>query len=695
MTLCPRCHQELDHDSEQDRRCPHCHASLDESFSGGAETINHGLSTDADDDTSASEKPTLVDSMDGGAATIDHIHDQTLDLSSEGVSDVDVPSSSFDLGRHPTDAPSGTLDFAGDLTKSLQSTWHSAAADSTPEMTIKADEDAPSAEGKSTLVIQSRALKQADEPDASLADYDLLGQLGAGGMGVVYSARQASIDRTVAVKMLKSHQDSGDEKKQQKFLAEAVVTGELDHPNIVPIYDLGRNADGALFYSMKRVEGTPWCDMLTKNSLPENVEILLKVADAVAFAHSRGVVHRDLKPENIMLGDYGEVLVLDWGLALTTADCRKTPNLVSNTGMGGTPAYMAPEMAMGPVDQIGKSSDIYLLGAILFECITGLPPHAGKKTMECLMAAGKNEIVQTDKSGELLDIALHAMATNPSDRYESVQAFQEAIRVYQSHSESVSLSARATSDLKAAEVSDDYNDYAKALYVFEEAYQLWTANSQAKSGISQAKTLYASSALRKQDYDLGLSVLDADDPDHQELREQLTAGQAERDARRKRLQNARRAIVGLIAAVMVAVTAGIIAAKRQEAEAKRQERIAKANEAKAIEQEAEAKRQEEIAKANAVEAKNQETEAKRQEQLAKENATQAIRNAEEAKYEEYVATIGLAASRIDENAVGQAVRLLQGCDPALRDWEWRHLMHVCLQGRKQFHLDERLELRRL
>ncbi len=170
-------------------------------------------------------------------------------------------------------------------------------------------------------------------------------------MGVVYAARQASIDRTVAIKMLK--QKTADEHQRRKFLSEAVITGDLDHPNIVPIYDLGTNQEGALFYSMKRVQGTPWDERIRQLSLTENLEILMKVADAVAFAHSRGVIHRDLKPENTMLGEFGEVLVMDWGLALPTADFRKSRNVTPPVSMGGTPAYMAPEMALGPIERIG------------------------------------------------------------------------------------------------------------------------------------------------------------------------------------------------------------------------------------------------------------------------------------------------------------------------------------------------------
>src|SRR5947208_8652483 len=292
-----------------------------------------------------------------------------------------------------------------------------------------------------SLVIQPRSLRQGE---ASLSaneriDYSLLKKLGEGGMGIVYAARQQSIRRVVALKMLKK---AGEQEsfQREKFLAEAVITGDLEHPNIVPIYDLGRDETGAVFYAMKHVKGTPWDKLISKYSLHENLECLMKVADAIAFAHSRDVVHRDLKPENVMIGDFGEVLVMDWGLALILGSPP------ANVAMGGTPGYMAPEMAMGPIDAIGFHSDIYLLGAILYEIVTGQRAHTGKTITRCLMAAAKNEIVPTEKTGELVDIALKAMATKPEDRYHSVRDFQKAVRAYQSHIESIALGSRAQDD---------------------------------------------------------------------------------------------------------------------------------------------------------------------------------------------------------------------------------------------------------
>ncbi|MCA9017185.1 MAG: serine/threonine protein kinase, partial [Planctomycetaceae bacterium] len=209
-------------------------------------------------------------------------------------------------------------DVPPELMATMNSAWGEGLATMPegPEMTIKAD-DIPGEDltNQTALVIKKRDFSDKTKSEyIKNAEYELLEVLGQGGMGVVYTARQTSIDRQVAVKMLKS-KTAQNRDQRHKFLAEAVVTGELDHPNIVPIYDVGSNNSGALFYSMKKVEGRPWLKTIRKNSLAENLNILMKVADAVAFAHSRSVVHRDLKPENVMLGEFGEVLVMDWGLA--------------------------------------------------------------------------------------------------------------------------------------------------------------------------------------------------------------------------------------------------------------------------------------------------------------------------------------------------------------------------------------------
>ena len=626
------------------------------------------------------------------------------------------------------------------LAKTLESVWgpEDELEDANTSVTMKAREQSPPPqETKRTLVIKTKSLvQQVQGTNVGHAggepEYELLRVLGEGGMGVVYDARQTSIDRNVALKMIKG-EAATNARQKAKFLAEVVVTGDLDHPNIVPIYDVGANAQGNLFYSMKKVQGTPWEKVLDQKSLSENLDILLRTADAVGFAHARGVVHRDLKPENIMLGEFGEVLVMDWGLAHPLKGFRKSHAITGSVSMGGTPAYMAPEMATGPIEKITPASDIYLLGGILYEILTGSAPHSAKSLMKCLMAAARNEIVPTQKTGELIDIALKALATDPKDRHQDVKEFQSAIRDYQSHSESVLLSSRAEDDLKLANSSDDYQHYSRALFGFQEAYELWSANRRAQVGISHAKLAYAGSAKRKGDYDLGVSLLDADNPEHKVLRRQLVELQNERVARQRRLVFLKRAAMGLVAMVFVIVTGSAvwIRQEQQKAVMERDRANSEADRAKfaenvaveqkklaqgaaeeekkakelAIRSEQDAVKQREVAEVQrqiAVAERMKAEEAQKLEEQAKVAAIASEKvavvereKAEQAKqkeeYESYISKIGLAASQIEKNAFDPARKVLESCKPELQNWEWGRLQHLCSQHLRVFPAQSPLE----
>lgn len=704
---------------------------------GSKATVNFvdasALAADGDAPAGGDEQiMATVDSVDLGAAASTPKRptqaelDQTVELSPTGA----AASMAGDPSRRPLDAtvdsvaglaPSGvtrlpteilmTLDSAeveAQVTRQLTEIWGDDIDESKPSMTLKGKAPTATA-GRSTLVIQSRAFRAANQdathrpPDR--ADYDLIELLGEGGMGVVYSARQASIDRTVAIKMLK--QKGADEHQRGKFLSEAVITGDLDHPNIVPIYDLGTNQEGALFYSMKRVQGTPWDERIQGLSLTENLEILMKVADAVAFAHSRGVIHRDLKPENTMLGEFGEVLVLDWGLALPTADFRKSRNVMPPVSMGGTPAYMAPEMALGPIERIGFASDVYLLGAQLYQIVTGQPPHTGKDVTTCLMSASKNKVAPTEKKGELLDIALKAMASNPADRHASVRDFQDAIRGYLSHAESIALATRAEEELATAGKTDDYQDFAQAVFGFQEALLLWDVNERARVGLQTAKLAYARSAHAKGDFDLGASLLDPSVSEQAELLRDIRAAQQEREARQRRLKTAKRAVAALVAVVLLVVSIAFYAVNEQRKEAERQRQLAVAaseqersakeaalaaqaeerrarEQAQAAEQkERLARKAEEDAKVAALAAKEQETQARQAAERAQAEAElarqQEVKAKAQAQYQAYVTSIGLAAAKIEENAFDAARELLDQCRPVYRNWEWGRLRFLCQQ----------------
>lgn len=412
-----------------------------------------------------------------------------------------------------------------------------------------ADDSAPDG-----VVVNRRVIRYLDNPVTETVDYEVLSLLGEGGMGKVFNARQTSLDRTVALKMLKSKETSRKRDRHAKFLAEAIATADLDHPNIVPIYDVFRDQEDNLVYAMKNVTGNPWLDVIGQKSQNDNLEILLSVCDAIAFAHARGLIHRDLKPENVMLGEFGEVLVMDWGLAMPTDKSGKLKSIFGHRSMGGTPAYMAPEMAVGPITKIGSHSDIYLLGAILFEIVSGRPPHRGKNAMKCLMAAAKNEIVKTDHTGELMDIALKALATDPQDRYESVQEFQHALRTYLDHSESIRLAAEAEKDLERAQATDDYEDYAQALFGLKESLKLRAGNKVANQNVQIARLAYAQSALRKGDYDLASSLLDPQDPSHDNVKAEVAQAMQERGARQGSLKAAKRLGVSLALLLFLVVS---------------------------------------------------------------------------------------------------------------------------------------------
>ena len=232
-------------------------------------------------------------------------------------------------------------------------------------------------------------------PDVAGTRYELVSVLGRGGMGVVYLARDSALDREVALKVI--DRPSADQEATDRLAREARILARLEHPGIVPVHDFGQLPDGRLFYAMKRVHGDRldrW--VAGRRDLGERLGVFLRVCDAVAFAHAHGVIHRDVKPENVMVGEFGEVLVLDWGVA---TDVRPRE---SGLGIGdseraaivGTPEYMAPEQARGDAG-VDHRADVFALGTLLD-----------------MMAS----------SAPLAAIALKARSADPAARYQDVQA---------------------------------------------------------------------------------------------------------------------------------------------------------------------------------------------------------------------------------------------------------------------------------
>ncbi len=275
-------------------------------------------------------------------------------------------------------------------------------------------------------------------------------RVASGGMGAIDVAIDRALDRRIAIKTLHTHLRP-DENAVRMFLREARLTGLLDHPHIVPLYDLGER-DGQLFFSMKLVEGQTLAALIS--ALPRGVpdtatlytllDVVAKVCDALAFAHSRGVIHCDVKPANVMVGEFGQVFLMDWGIArLVTADgppsVRSLPDRGARGHSGatdnsviGTPCYMSPEQARGDRKKLDARSDVFLLGAMLYEVLTHRPPYVSRDRTETLALAASAVFPGPRKVAgnvavplELDRIVMRAMARKPEDRYGSVAELRE------------------------------------------------------------------------------------------------------------------------------------------------------------------------------------------------------------------------------------------------------------------------------
>ncbi len=365
----------------------------------------------------------------------------------------------------------------------------------------------PSDPGRAQTIAFDELRRGAEggEPSARI---EPVRELGRGGMGVVYLAEQRSLGRLVAVKTLR--EDVRARSTSESLLQEAWMLGAMEHPNVVPVYDLRVDEHGDPMVVLKRIEGESWLSLVedearvreafgAKDVLEWHLSVLMQVCNALSFAHSRGVIHRDVKPENVMVGRFGEVYLVDWGVAVALEDdgTGRFPLARQVQTLAGTPRYMAPEMLGGRAATLGVHTDIYLLGATLFHVLAGRAPHQGETIMQIAgRLALEDPALPEGVPPRLAEICRTAMARDPARRYASADAFRAALADYLRRRDALVLAEegeRKLAELKAAAAGpiDDeeahrlrmFNLYSESRLGFRLARRLWPESAEVSDGL--------------------------------------------------------------------------------------------------------------------------------------------------------------------------------------------------------------------
>jgi serine/threonine protein kinase len=279
--------------------------------------------------------------------------------------------------------------------------------------------------------------------------------LAAGGSALLRTCRDKNLGRTVVMKTLHPHL-ANNEYMHSRFIREARVTAQLQHPTTVPVYDIGHDLEGRLYFTMKKLEGLSGRQVLDGQiagdkrllgefDLERILGVLVQIASGLAYAHAHGVVHRDVKPENIFVGEFGEATLLDWGVAKVWADTRagdvdermQHEVLTDANQRPGTPLYMSPEQVRGGGGEIDQRTDVYSLGAVLYEFLTLSEPIKGKRVqdtfkliVEDMPESPRERAPNRQIPQALADVCLRAMAKRPEDRYQSMSDMIAAIREF-------------------------------------------------------------------------------------------------------------------------------------------------------------------------------------------------------------------------------------------------------------------------
>jgi WD40 repeat protein len=313
--------------------------------------------------------------------------------------------------------------------------------DNQPPVSVEAVPDTHSPPARSAPSVSAKPAKRETMTPETPGRYEMKREFGRGGQSSVWLALDRHIGRDVAFKQLLPHNQDPRQGTSNlvsslgiRFLREARITGQLEHPSIVPVYEVGKRADGTFYYTQKLIRGRTFTDALKLcTNLGERLKMLshfIQLCQAIAYAHKRGVIHRDIKPDNVMVGEFGETIVLDWGLAKQLNDGKQDSideEDLAKTQEGdvmGTPAYMSPEQAQGRKREIDGQSDIWSLGAVLYEIISGRPPFVGRNLMTMLIAVSKDPIPEPKEfephvPPELAAIAMKALTRPRDERYGS------------------------------------------------------------------------------------------------------------------------------------------------------------------------------------------------------------------------------------------------------------------------------------